>query len=73
VVGLDGVGLLSVVVVGVDGAGRAGAELDVELRPAKEFHVQLSKHTQIKWPYFHILYNQVYPEFRVSNHHENMP
>jgi hypothetical protein len=31
-----GRGLSSTVVVGVDGAGRASAELDVELCPAKE-------------------------------------
>jgi hypothetical protein len=36
VVGVNGVGLSSTVVVGVDGAGTAGAELDVELCPAKE-------------------------------------
>jgi hypothetical protein len=36
VVGVDGALLLSDVVVGVDGAGRAAAELDVELCPAKE-------------------------------------
>jgi hypothetical protein len=37
VVGVNGVGLSSTIVVGVDGVGRAGAELDVELCPAKEF------------------------------------
>jgi hypothetical protein len=36
-------------------------------------HVQLCKHAQIKWSYLHIPYNQVYPEFRGSNHHENVP
>jgi hypothetical protein len=36
VVGVNGVGLSSSVVVEVDGTGRAGAELDVELCHAKE-------------------------------------
>jgi hypothetical protein len=36
VVGEDGAGLSSVVGVSVDGARRAGADLDVELCPAKE-------------------------------------
>ena len=71
------------VVVVVDGAGRGGAELDVGLRPAKELayswigaatlHVQLCKHIQRMWSYQNIPYNQVYPEFRGSNHRENMP
>jgi hypothetical protein len=42
VVGVDGVWLSSVVVVGVDGAGRAGAKLDVGLRTAKECFYQTS-------------------------------
>jgi hypothetical protein len=35
-VGVNGVGLSSTIVVGVDGVGRAGAELGVELSAAKE-------------------------------------
>jgi hypothetical protein len=35
-VGVDGAGLSSVVVVSVDGARTAGAELDVEICSAKE-------------------------------------
>jgi hypothetical protein len=71
------------VVLVVDGAGRAGAELVAGLLPAKELeyvferdpalHVQLCKHMQTMWSYHYIPYNQVCPEFRGSNHRENVP
>jgi hypothetical protein len=82
-VGVDGAGLSSATLVGVDGAGRASAELDIELHPAKEFEYvfklrfctsrSVLQACSKKWSYLHIHYNQVYPEFRGSNHHENVP
>jgi len=85
--GVEGAAGLAVlshgVVLVVDGAGRAGAELDAGLRPTKELvyvfdrrpctSVQLCKHIQIMWSYQHIPYNQVYPEFLGSNYRENVP
>jgi hypothetical protein len=69
--------------VGVDGAGRGGAELDDEFLPAKvlEYVLELCPCTlrlalqanSNNWSCQHILYNQGCPEFRGSNHHESVP
>jgi hypothetical protein len=45
VVGVNGVGLSSTVVVGVDGAGRASAELVVELCLAKKLEYCFERRT----------------------------
>jgi hypothetical protein len=71
------------VVLVVDGAGGAGAELVAGLLPAKELEYVFKRRPCTSRSalqayannvvYHYIPYNQVYPEFRGSNHRENVP